>query len=250
MSSSSIDSLWERWRSGEDAQAGEELTARYMGLVYHAVREVLPRVRGSVTSDELVSAGSLGLLQAMRGFDLERGLAFSTFAMRRIRGAILDELRARDPLTRTERVLARRLEAAASACEQALGRVPTANDLADYLGVAVETVLHWQARSQIPADSSLDDSGAGARQLAERIGDGSLDQLSHLELEERSELISAALAALPQREALILTRSYLEGFLLSQIAAELGLTESRVCQLRSQALQRLRTSPVLELAIE
>src|SRR5690606_36993274 len=87
------DALWKRWREQNDLDARRELLSRYIGLVHHAAREVAPRVRDAVSLDELFSAGSLGLLQAMEGFDTDRGLAFSTFAMRRIRGAILDELR-------------------------------------------------------------------------------------------------------------------------------------------------------------
>ena len=100
----STDALWQRWRKDNCADARRELLGRYLGLVHHAAREMAPRVRDAVSLEELVSAGSVGLLQAMAGFEPERGLAFSTFAMRRIRGAILDELRARDPLSRVDRL--------------------------------------------------------------------------------------------------------------------------------------------------
>src|ERR1700687_2328280 len=118
------DALWRRWRDQGDTEARRELLGRYLGLVHHAAREVAPRVRDAVSLDELVSAGSLGLMQAMQGFDIDRGLAFSTFAMRRIRGAILDELRARDPLSRADRAHVRRLDHAVAELEQKGGCAP------------------------------------------------------------------------------------------------------------------------------
>src|SRR5690606_11861113 len=124
----STDVLWRRWRDDDDADARRELLARYIGLVHHAAREVAPRVRDAVSLEELFSAGSLGLLQAMEGFDLDRKLAFSTFAMRRIRGAILDELRARDPLSRADRAHVRRLDQAVADLEQRLGRAPLSDE--------------------------------------------------------------------------------------------------------------------------
>lgn len=247
MALSSTDALWDRWHTARDPVAGDELISRYLGLVYHAAREIAPRVRDAVSLDELVSAGSLGLVQAMNGFEPERGLAFSTFAMRRIRGAILDELRSRDPLTRTERLNARCFEAAHATCEQRLGRPPTAADIASHLDVPLESVQQWQERCESVTHRSLDEVIGSERSLAERVGDDNYDQHLELEREERSGLIRAALDSLPEREALILTRSYLQGQSLSRIATELNLTESRICQLRSQALGRLRQSGLLKL---
>ena len=249
MTTTSNDALWSRWRSDQDTDAHQELLARYLGLVHHAAHEVAPRVRSAVSLDELISAGSLGLMQAMNGFQPERGLAFSTFAMRRIRGAILDELRARDPLTRTERVHARRLEQAVTACEQRLGRTPTTSELADHLGVDHRTIHRWREETRTTTGPSLQES-IGDRRMAEQFGDGDLDAHTALELKERGGVIHAALDTLPARERLILRRSYLEEQSLATIARELGITESRVCQLRAQAIRRLRQSPMMELAVE
>jgi hypothetical protein len=143
------DALWRRWRDLGDVDARRELLGRYLGLVHHAAREVAPRVRDAVSLDELVSAGSLGLMQAMQGFDIDRGLAFSTFAMRRIRGAILDELRARDPLSRADRAHVRRLDSAVAQLEQKGGRAPTPTEVAEHLGVddeTLQTVVCWRTK--------------------------------------------------------------------------------------------------------
>jgi RNA polymerase sigma factor for flagellar operon FliA len=246
----STDALWRRYREQGDLDARRELLGRYLGLVHHAAREVAPRVRDAVSLDELVSAGSLGLLQALDGFDLERGLAFSTFAMRRIRGAILDDLRARDPLSRSDRAHLRRLDAAIAELEQRQGRAPTSVEVAQHLGVDEPTFHRWRERTASVGSVSLEGE-PGGRVLAERIGDGGGEVIHDaVEKSERRGAIQAALDALPLRERLVVARSYFEEQPLREIAKELGVTESRVCQLRAQALARLRRQPQLLFANE
>lgn len=244
------DALWHRWRSGGDTDARRELLGRYLGLVHHAAREVAPRVRDAVSLDELVSAGSLGLLQALDGFDLERGLAFSTFAMRRIRGAILDDLRARDPLSRSDRAHLRRLDAAIAELEQRQGRAPTSGEVARHLGVDEPTLHRWRERTASVGSVSLEGE-PGGRVLAERLDGGDGDLIHDaVERSERQGALQAALDALPSRERFVVSRSYFEERPLREIAEELGVTESRVCQLRAQALARLRRQPELLFANE
>jgi RNA polymerase sigma factor for flagellar operon FliA len=245
----STDALWQRWRSSDDAEARRELLGRYLGLVHHAAREMAPRVRDAVSLEELVSAGSVGLLQAMAGFEPERGLAFSTFAMRRIRGAILDELRARDPLSRVDRAHARRLDSAVAECEQRLGRAPTTGEVASHLGVDDATIHRWRERTLTNGPVSLEGE-PGGHTLADRIGDESESIGDALEASDRKRVIREALNELPHRERLVLSRSFLEERPLRDIAIELGVTESRVCQLRAQALTRLRQVPHLSYARE
>lgn len=239
------DALWRRWRDAGDLEARRELLSRYLGLVHHAAREVAPRVRDAVSLEELVSAGSLGLLQSMEGFDIERGLAFSTFAMRRIRGAILDELRSRDPLSRSDRAQVRRLESAMTELEQTLGRSPDTTEVAAHLGMDDLTVARLRQRTAAAGQVSLDGE-PGTIGLADCLGDDAGERLhAALFADERADALRAALDQLPVRERLILTRSFFEERPLRDIATELGVTESRVCQLRAQALQRLRRSPSL-----
>lgn len=242
------DALWARWRDHGDLDARRELLGRYIGLVHHAAREVAPRVRDAVSLEELFSAGALGLLQAMEGFDTGRGLAFSTFAMRRIRGAILDELRSRDPLSRADRAHLRRLDAAVAELEQRLGRAPHTTEVAGHLGVDHETVARIRQRTAVIGSVSIE-AEPGTRGLADRLGDERGGVHEELDLAERSGAIQAALGSLPPRERLILSRSYFEERPLRQIAQELGVTESRVCQLRAQALSRLRRNPELAAAL-
>jgi RNA polymerase sigma factor for flagellar operon FliA len=246
----STDALWRQWRDHDDADARRELLNRYLGLVHHAAREVAPRVRDAVSLDELVSAGSLGLLQAMSGFDIDRGLAFSTFAMRRIRGAILDELRARDPLSRADRAHVRQLDAAVAELEQRAGRAPTPREVAHHLGVDSDTLHRWRERTAHAGPVSLESEPNG-RTLADQIGEDGDDEVhGAVERADRRQAVRQAMDGLPSRERLVVSRSYFEERPLREIADELGVTESRVCQLRAQALARLRRVPSLEFANE
>lgn len=243
----STDALWQRWRRDGDSEARRELLGRYLGLVHHAAREVAPRVRDAVSLDELVSAGSLGLLQAMDGFEPERGLAFSTFAMRRIRGAILDDLRARDPLSRSDRAQVKRVDAAMAELEQRIGRTPSTSEIAAHLGLDHEAVARLRQRTAIVSSISLEGE-PGARAVADRLSDEGEDSAEEaLDEAERNGALQVALDALPQRERLILSRSYFEERSLREIAEEMGVTESRVCQLRAQAIRRLRRMPALAM---
>ncbi len=244
----STDALWTRWREHNDLEARRELLGRYLGLVHHAAREVAPRVRDAVSLDELVSAGSLGLLQSMEGFDTSRGLAFSTFAMRRIRGAILDELRSRDPLSRSDRAQVRRMDSAMTELEQRLGRAPDTGEVASHLGVDGDTLARLRQRTAAAAGQVSIDGEPGGQGLAERLGDDAGERLHDaLFAGERAEAVRAALDRLPERERLVLSRAFFDERSLRDIAAELGVTESRICQLRAQALARLRRSPELTL---
>ena len=124
------DMLWTRYRTAGDPEARAQLLVRHLGLVHHVAREVSRRIP-SVELGELVSAGALGLMKALDSFDLSRGLAFSTYAVLRIRGAILDDLRSRDSTPRSVRIKRRRIEAVAAGLEARLGRAPSPTELAD-----------------------------------------------------------------------------------------------------------------------
>ena len=118
------DQLWQRYRESGDCEARSQLLDQYLGLVHHSARELAAKIPQSVELDDLVSAGTLGLIQAMEGFDPARGHVFSTYAMQRIRGAMLDDLRSRDWLPRTARSRARKLAAAIATLETQLERPP------------------------------------------------------------------------------------------------------------------------------
>ncbi len=237
--------LWAIYRADGDPSVRRELLERYIGLVHHHAIEVSRRTR-DLELDELVSAGTIGLVHALEGFEPERGLAFSTYAMPRIRGAMLDELRKRDWTPRTVRTRTRRLEQARSALAHRLGREPDERELAAALEVDVETCRRWSAdareRSWVALDSGAGgDSGEGS--LHDAIADPRALPLD-ADLLERETLdgLREAFEGLGERDRMVVTLSYYEDMSLRQIGELLHITESRVSQIRTRALQRLRTA--------
>ena len=239
------DALWTRYRSTGDVDARAQLLDRYLGLVHHVAREVGARTT-AVELDDLVSAGTLGLVRALESFDLSRGLAFSTYAVRRIRGAILDDLRSRDWTPRSVRVKGRKLAAAAAALQATLGRAPEPAEMATALGIGLETYFKWKSMVDggitVPFDQS---AGTGMRDglsLEETVADEEAPLPGEaLEREERFEGLREAIAMLPEKERTVLALYYYEELNLRQIAEVLHVTESRISQIRTAALRRLRT---------
>jgi len=235
------DALWQRYRSSRDPDARTRLLDQYLGLVHHVAREIGARVV-AVSIDDLVGAGTLGLLRALDGFDTERGFAFSTYAVRRIRGAILDDLRSRDWQPRSQRARARQMHAARSALEQRLGRAPDAEETATELGIPVERYWQWASTTGSAELVSLDSSTTETGQpLEATLGDDSAEAPdASLEAGEQKQLMRDAIASLPDRERTVLALYYYEELNLKQIAEVLHLTESRISQIRTQAIKRLR----------
>jgi RNA polymerase sigma factor for flagellar operon FliA len=237
------DALWRRFRAGGDPDARAELLERYIGLVHHHAREVTQRAR-ELELDELVSAGTIGLVQALHGFDPGRGLAFSTYAMPRIRGAMLDELRRHDRLPRSVRVRSRRLEEARATLQQRLGRAPEPREIAAELGVDLDTYWRWvdEAHARVPlALEAPGGADAGEGTLAETVADPAAPEPgARLVEQERWTRLRESLAALPERERMVLALYFYEELNLRQIGEVLHITESRVSQIRTRALRRLR----------
>ncbi len=238
------DALWVRWRGEGDTRARAQLLDRYLGLVYHAARETVKRAPREIEVQDLVSAGTVGLVQALEGFDPARGLAFSTYAVPRIRGAMLDELRGHDRMPRTVRQRVRAISAARSSLQHQRGRDPSEGELAAALGIDLATLWRWQQDIDRRAPVALDQpAGADGSEtpLVENLCDPSTPAPgAALEQEESLRGMRGAFDALPQRERLVLTLYYHEELNLRQIGEALHITESRVSQIRSRALARMR----------
>jgi RNA polymerase sigma factor for flagellar operon FliA len=236
--------LWQRYRDTADPGARRELLELYIGLVHHVAREMSRRTK-AVELDDLVSAGTFGLIRALDSFDLSRGLAFSTYAVRRIRGAILDDLRSQDWAPRAVRVKARRLQVATTALEFRLGRAPRPEEIAAQLDIDVST--YWRWRDDTATRTVMSYEGEPASQavgapLQEVIPDSDATSApEELGRQEEVKILREAIGRLPEKERTVMALYYYEELNQRQIAEVLHVTESRVSQIRTQALKRLRS---------
>lgn len=216
----------------------EELVRSHLPLVGHLVREMLSRLPAHVSREDLVSAGMAALATGARGFDPSRGIPFGGFATTRIRGALLDELRGLDWASRSVRARARRLDTAQQQLTAALGRTPTKVELAESLGVAVDEIKAVDDDVQRAVVLSLQGFAAGsAENMVPERAAGPEDLLIH---RERVGFLHDAIGALPDRLRRTVEAYFFEERPMAEIAEELGVTESRVSQLRSEALVLLR----------
>jgi RNA polymerase sigma factor for flagellar operon FliA len=219
-------------------RALDELVRSHMPLVGHLVREMASRLPAHVNRDDLSSAGLAALVTAARSYDPTREVPFARFATVRIRGALLDELRGMDWASRAVRHRARRAEAAREQLTAVLGRAPSANELAQAMGVAPDEIGAIEDDVHRAVVLSLQGFTAGAAEemVADRMA-GPEDLLVH---RERIGYLYNAIEALPDRLRLVVNRYFMEERPMTEIALELGVTESRVSQLRAEALTLLR----------
>jgi RNA polymerase sigma factor for flagellar operon FliA len=236
--------LWQRYRGTACPEARRELLELYIGLVHHVAREMSRRTR-AVELDDLVSAGTFGLIRALDSFDLSRGLAFSTYAVRRIRGAILDDLRSQDWAPRAIRIKARRLQVATTALEYRLGRTPRPEEVAAQLEIDVSTYWRWRDDTGTRTVMSYEGEPGnreGGTALQEVIPDAdATDAAEALGREEEVRILRDAIGRLPEKERTVMALYYYEEMNQRQIAEVMHVTESRVSQIRTQALKRLRS---------
>jgi RNA polymerase sigma factor for flagellar operon FliA len=226
----------------------EDLVRENMPMVGHLVRELLNRVPGHVHGDDLSSAGFAALLGAARSFDVTRGIPFHRFASVRIRGALLDELRGQDWASRSVRARARRTAQARQDLTSALGRTPADSEVAELLGVGVSELASVDDDVQKAALLSLQGFPTGAaEEMVPEQSEGPEDLLLK---RERLGYLHQAIQALPERLRMVVTQSFLQEQPLSDVAARLGVTESRISQLRTEALRLLREGLNSSLAPE
>jgi RNA polymerase sigma factor for flagellar operon FliA len=237
--------LWDAYQRGRDESARQRLLARHLPLVHHVARQVLRTLTVDVELDDLVSAGSMGLINAIDSFDRSRGLAFSTYAAPRIRGAILDDLRRSDTVPRSIRRKQRQLAAAEESLSGQLDRHPAAHEMADKLGIDIHTLWRWRADTNEAIQVSMDqpiNTGSGRTAMPADLIEGSSGRLTEESINHREEVavLRDEILRLKERERIVLSLYYFEELKLHEIAKVLGLTESRVSQIRSKALTTLR----------
>src|SRR5664279_543541 len=241
-----VSALWIRYKEDEDSAARDELILNYSPLVKYVAGRLASSLPQTVDTADLISYGIFGLIDAIEKFDLSRAIKFETYAISRIRGAIIDELRAMDWVPRSVRSRAREIERAIAELESKLGTAPTDEQIAAKIGITVEELeesLTDISRSSIAAlDELWSVSGEGDTvslldTIEDETGPKPADALDEVEMREA---LADAIARLPEREKLVVTLYYYEELTLREIGEVLGVTESRVSQLHTKAILRLK----------
>lgn len=235
--------LWERFKATGDERAREALIVHYSPLVKFVAGRVGVGLPRSVDAGDLVSYGIFGLIDAIDKFDMERGFKFETYAINRIKGAILDELRALDWVPRSVRARAREIERGMAELEHRLQRSVTDEELARHLSMRVddlqEALAEMSTLGLVALDAVFgpDSSGSLGDMVADPLG---ASPEAAFQREETRRSLADAINRLPDRERLVLTLYYYEGLTLAEIGDVLGVTESRVCQIHAKSVMSLR----------
>lgn len=228
--------VWKACQRHSDEGVSEELVKQYLPLVRKQVACVKPLLPRSIDEADIVGYGLLGLLEAITRYDAQKGVPFEAYAMTRIRGAIIDGLRAMGWMPRSAYRKAKQFRETIKQLEEKLGKAPTEEEITTKLGMSMEELceftseaacvllLPWEEMSRLAENSERERSAEKA------------------EMDELREALSKAVDELPEKERLIITLYFYEQITLSEIAKLLNITEGRACQLKTQALLRLRAA--------
>lgn len=242
-----LKKLWRDFKSSDDQGLREMLILHYSPLVKYVAGRVGVGLPPYIEQADLVSYGVFGLIDAIEKFDIDRAIKFETYAISRVRGAIIDELRAIDWIPRSVRSKARDVERAYAELEGQLHRTPTEAEVAARMGIAVgdlhQIFSHVSYVNVVALDELLSVGGEKGDKLT--LGDtledkGAEDPVLAFEGEETKYLLARAINQLPEREKIVVTLYYYEGLTLAEIGQVLGVTESRICQMHTKAVLQLR----------
>ncbi|HWF55418.1 MAG TPA: RNA polymerase sigma factor WhiG [Solirubrobacteraceae bacterium] len=249
-----LKDLWRRYKSSGDERARERLVVAYSPLVKYVAGRMGSGLPAHVEEADLISYGLGGLISAIERFDLSREIKFETYAITRIRGSIIDELRTLDWVPRSVRARAREIERANMKLEARLQRAPTDEEMSRELEMTIpefqEALLQISNSTIVALDElwSVADSTGDSVSLLDTIPDhGAPDPQALVDQSELRDRIADAIAALPEREKLVVALYYYENLTLREIGEVLGVTESRVSQLHTKAVLRLRSKLATEL---
>ncbi|MDI6870373.1 MAG: RNA polymerase sigma factor WhiG [Bacillota bacterium] len=244
---SDIDGAWKAFKRTGDRAARETLILHYAPLVKYVAGRLAVALPATVEFDDLISCGTFGLIDAVEKFEPARGVKFETYALARIRGAIIDGLRLADWVPRSLRQKAREFETAAQRLESRLGRAATDAELAAALGLSLDEYHSLVSELACTTLSSLDEVWRGDEEGNEgvRLVDGLADEaaadpLTSAEFTELKRALGEAIDQLPERERLVIALYYREGLTLKEIGRVLDVTEARVSQIHTKAILRLR----------
>lgn len=224
----------------------DALIRQHVPLVRRIALHMIAKLPPNVELDDLIQVGMIGLAEALSRFESEQGVQFDTFASQRIRGAMLDELREGDWMSRSSRKSQKEIEQALGRLEQRLGRPPLESEIADELGMALDDYQSLLGKVRGTQLVYLEDIGGGDGAdgddyLERHVADTGADPFALLRDQRLRLALVDAIKNLPEREQYVMGMYYEHDMNLKEIAAVLGVTESRVCQLHSQAIARLRT---------
>lgn len=237
--------LWDDFTQERQPSLREKLILQYAPLVRYVIERLAINFPVVLDNDDVYNCGIIGLIHAVDRFDPSRGVKFETYAISRIKGSIIDELRNLDPVPRSTRKFARQIEQAYAELHEELGRPASDTEVAARLGIDIETLSALTVQlscTTISLDNSYDsDDGGDSVSFAETIEDkSSPNPTQWFEKQELAEQLADILGQLPERERLVLALYYYEELTLREISKVMEVSESRVCQLHTQAVMRLR----------
>jgi RNA polymerase sigma factor for flagellar operon FliA len=239
--------LWSRYAESRDTELRDRLILHYAPLVKYVAGRVGSGLPAHVEQADLISYGTFGLIDAITRYEPTREVKFESYAMSRIRGAIIDELRSTDWIPRSVRMKARQFERAVAQLESTLQRSPTDEEVAEAMDMDVEEIRKFLGQlslvNVVALDELLvDEDGGSAPRLVDTLQDSTaLDPQAMAEHGEARQLLARAVEQLPDREKVVVSLYYFEGLTLAEIGRVLGVTESRICQLHTKAVLHLRT---------
>ncbi len=239
--------LWRALKKDGDKQARERLILRYAPLVKYVAGRVSIGLPQNVDTADLVSNGMFGLIDAIEKFDPDRAIKFETYAVTRIRGAIIDELRSFDWVPRSVRQKARDVERTYAQLLAELGRTPTDDEVAEAMDISVKNLRQIFRQVSYVHVAALDELLSLGGDKSDRVTLGDTipdkhtdDPVSAFESEETKDVLGRAVSDLPEREMIVISLYYYEGMTLNEVGQVLGVTESRACQLHTKAVMQLR----------
>lgn len=241
-----LSALWARYKDNADTAARDELILNFSPLVKYVAGRLASSLPQSVDTADLISYGIFGLIDAIEKYDTTRAIKFETYAIARIKGAIIDELRAMDWVPRSVRSRAREIEAAYVSLENELKRVPSDQEVADRIGVSLKDFQDILTKLSYTSVVSFEELWVGGDREDGQSAIGAIrddtadDPVTVFESAEIKDILAGAIDRLPEREKTVIALYYYEGLTLKEIGQVLGVTESRVSQLHTKAVLRLR----------
>lgn len=241
-----ISALWGSYKDGNDTEARDALILNYSPLVKYVAGRLASSLPQTVDTADLISYGIFGLIDAIEKFDVGRAIKFETYAIARIKGAIIDELRAMDWVPRSVRSRAREIEHAYIALENELKRFPSDAEVAGHMGITTKELADILTKLSYTSVVSFEELWVGGERddgqsaLGSIKDDSAEDPVAIFESEEIKTILADAIDRLPEREKTVIALYYYEGLTLKEIGQVLGVTESRVSQLHTKSVLRLR----------